>query len=108
MYFINSTTSRLVGFPSFSHNRSSYHHSDLLSRVHHYVDCLESSSVVTCARRRRTFSNWMSRIKGESRLPFNAVVFAVIPCTLIGLLELDSATALNAILGSAILYVFVS
>lgn len=51
---------------------------------------------------------WLSRTKGKSALPVNAIIFTAIACTLIGLLELGSATALNAILGGAILCIFIS
>jgi choline transport protein len=54
------------------------------------------------------FSKFMARISEPSQLPINSIVFSVAACSLIGLLELGSATALNAILGSAILCIFSS
>jgi amino acid transporter len=54
------------------------------------------------------FSKVMARVSEPSQLPLNSIIFSVVACSLIGLLELGSATALNAILGSAILCVFSS
>jgi amino acid transporter len=54
------------------------------------------------------FSKFMARISDSSQLPINSIIFSVIACSLIGLLELGSATALNAILGSAVLCIFFS
>ncbi|KAJ6086807.1 hypothetical protein N7467_005721 [Penicillium canescens] len=54
------------------------------------------------------FSKFMARVSEPSQLPMNSIIFSVVACSLIGLLELGSATALNAILGSAILCVFSS
>ncbi|KAJ6001079.1 hypothetical protein N7481_001488 [Penicillium waksmanii] len=54
------------------------------------------------------FSKFMARISHSSQLPINSIIFSVIACSLIGLLELGSATALNAILGSAVLCIFSS
>ncbi|CAK3848194.1 Choline transport [Lecanosticta acicola] len=53
-------------------------------------------------------SNLQSRVSDRSQLPVNAILFTSLACALIGLLELGSATALNAILGGAILCIFAS
>lgn len=54
------------------------------------------------------FSGMMSRVSSESLIPVNAVLFGFLACVLIGLLELGSSTALNAILGAGILFIFMS
>lgn len=54
------------------------------------------------------FSRFMAAINEHSQLPVNSIIFSVIVCLLIGLLELGSSTALNAILGTAVLCIFSS
>ncbi|TVY39738.1 Choline transport protein [Lachnellula subtilissima] len=54
------------------------------------------------------FAGLMSRVNEKSLIPVNAVLFGFIGAALIGLLELGSSTALNAILGGAILCIFAS
>lgn len=54
------------------------------------------------------FAEFLGRTKGESKLPVNAIMFAFVACMLIGLLELGSATALNAVLSGAVLCIFAS
>jgi amino acid transporter len=63
----------------------------------------------TLARENGTpMSGLQSRIHQGFQLPVNAILFASLACALIGLLELGSATALNAILSGAILCIFMS
>lgn len=54
------------------------------------------------------FSKFMATINEHSQLPVNSIIFSVFVCLLIGLLELGSSTALNAILGTAVLCMFSS
>lgn len=54
------------------------------------------------------FSPFMSRISARWLLPVNSIIFCFVACALIGLIELGSSIALNAILGTAILCIFVS
>lgn len=54
------------------------------------------------------FSGTLSRVASEQLIPVNAILFGFVLCVLFGLLELGSATALNAILGAGILFIFVS
>ncbi|KAJ6001085.1 hypothetical protein N7481_001494 [Penicillium waksmanii] len=54
------------------------------------------------------FSPFMARISGRWKVPVNSVCFSAFACILIGLLKLGSATALNAILGTAVLCIFAS
>jgi amino acid transporter len=54
------------------------------------------------------FSSLQSRINDRWQLPVNAILVAFLACTLIGLLELGSQTALNAILGGSLLCMFSS
>jgi amino acid transporter len=54
------------------------------------------------------FSGTMSHVTKDNHVPANAVYFGFASCALIGLLELGSATALNAILGAGILFIFMS
>ncbi|KAJ5748225.1 uncharacterized protein N7511_009921 [Penicillium nucicola] len=54
------------------------------------------------------FSKFMAKTSQSSQIPINSIIFCVIACSLVGLLELGSATALNAILGSAVLCIFSS
>ncbi|EFX04889.1 putative choline and nitrogen mustard permease [Grosmannia clavigera kw1407] len=54
------------------------------------------------------FPSLMSRIEEKSQLPYNSIIFATVACALIGVLELGSNLALNAILGGAIICIFMS
>jgi choline transport protein len=54
------------------------------------------------------FSSLQSRINDRWQLPVNATLVAFLACVLIGLLELGSQTALNAILGGSTLCIFTS
>ena len=50
----------------------------------------------------------MARIDAKTSLPYNSLIFATVACSLVGLLELGSNLALNAILGGAIICIFIS
>ncbi|EXJ95342.1 hypothetical protein A1O1_00462 [Capronia coronata CBS 617.96] len=54
------------------------------------------------------FSPFMGRVSERWRLPVNSILFTLVAGALIGLIELGSAIALNAILGTAILCIFAS
>lgn len=53
------------------------------------------------------FSGTMSR-KSKDDLPINSILFGFVASALIGLLQFGSVTALNAILGAGILFIFMS
>lgn len=54
------------------------------------------------------FSKWMGRVSKKQELPVNAIIFGTIAAALIGLLELGSNTALNAILGTSVCCIYAS
>ncbi|KIW36491.1 uncharacterized protein PV06_11258 [Exophiala oligosperma] len=54
------------------------------------------------------FSGTMGKMSTGSSIPVHAVLLGFLVCILIGLLELGSSTALNAILGAGILFIFAS
>lgn len=56
------------------------------------------------------FSGFLSKslITKKDVIPANAIYFGFVACAVIGLLELGAATALNAILGAGILFIFIS
>ncbi len=54
------------------------------------------------------FSGAMGSVSSRSLIPVNAILVGFLLCILIGLLELGSSTALNAILGAGILFIFMS
>ena len=54
------------------------------------------------------FSGTMARVSSRHLIPVNATLLGFVVCILIGLLELGSSTALNAILGAGILFIFMS
>lgn len=54
------------------------------------------------------FSKWMGEISEKKSLPVNSLVFAVLAVIIIGLLELGSSTAINAVLGTSVVCIYVS
>jgi amino acid transporter len=54
------------------------------------------------------FSKIQASVSQKSHLPVSALIFSFLASTLIGLIELGSATALNAILGAGTVFLFLS
>lgn len=54
------------------------------------------------------FSGWLGQISKRWELPVNAVLFSFVATLLIGLIEIGSSTAINAILGTSMLCIFTS
>lgn len=52
------------------------------------------------------FSKWMGVISERWELPVNAIIFSTVATLLIGMIEIGSSTAINAILGTSILCIF--
>ncbi|KIM92611.1 hypothetical protein OIDMADRAFT_36482 [Oidiodendron maius Zn] len=54
------------------------------------------------------FSMWLSQTDTRWKLPVNAILFSFVATLLIGLIEIGSSTAINAILGTSVLCIFAS